>query len=164
MPTLKATTRMVILEVLALDGEERSVEGLKVDDFRVSDKVGNSGSFPQAIASFRAAEPAYCPAALSELLSLPNRSRCWVDAVPSHYELAYYPSKESQLEGVHHITIKGRHGMNLIYRDGCTMTGAEGPAPSLSATPISPHAISPTISPHHFPMLGRIAALPLPAG
>ena len=145
IPMLKTTTRMVIVDVLALDGEERPVEGLTVDDFRVFERVGNSGNLPQAIASFRAVERAYGPAALSELLSLPNRSHCWVDAVPSHYELAYYPSKESLEDGVHHIFIKSRHGVRLIYRGSYIMTYIGAPAPPPAETPTAEKTPDPAL-------------------
>jgi hypothetical protein len=144
-PVLKATTRMVVVDVLALDGEEQPVDGLTVGDFRVFERIGNSGNLPQAIVTFRAVERTYGPAALSEMLSLPNRSRCWVDAVPSHYELAYYPSKESQAEGVHRIFIKCRHRCNLIYRSSYIMTGSGAPAPPLPAKPGADQAPDPAL-------------------
>jgi hypothetical protein len=144
-PVLKATTRMVVVDVLALDAEERPVDGLRVGDFNVFEKIGNSDNLPQAIATFRAVERTYGPAALSEMLSLPNRSRCWVDTVPSHYELAYYPSKESQVEGLHHIFIKCRHRCNLIYRGSYIMTGSGAPAPPLPARPVADQASDPAL-------------------
>jgi hypothetical protein len=144
-PLLKVTTRMVVVDVLALDGEERPVDGLRVGDFQVFEKIGNSSDLPQAIATFRAVQRTYGLAALSEMLSLPNRSRCWVDAVPSHYELGYYPSKESQVEGLHHIFIKCRHRCNLIYRRSYIMTGSGAPAPALSAKPVADQASDPAL-------------------
>jgi hypothetical protein len=127
---LKVTTRMVVVDVLALDKKERPVDGLTAGDFQVFEKVGKSGSIRQSIASFHAVERSYGPAALSALLNLPSRSHCWVYTVPAHYELAYYPSKESQDEGVHQILIKSRHGVRLIYRTSYIMTGIGPPSPS----------------------------------
>jgi hypothetical protein len=145
IPTLKTTTRMVVVEVLALDGEERPVEGLTVEDFRVFERVGKSADLPQAIASFRAVERAYGPAAMSEMLRLPNRSRCWVDAVPSHYELAYYPSRESLENGVHRIFIKGRHRVRLIYRSSYIMTDVGAAAPPFAETPTAEKTLDPAL-------------------
>jgi hypothetical protein len=145
IPTLKTTTRMVIVDVLALDGEDRPVEGLTIDDFRVFEKVGKSGNLPQAIASFRAVEPAYGPAGLSETLRLPSRSHCWVDAVPSHYELAYYLSRESLEDGVHYISIKARHGARLIYRGSYIMTGIGAPTPPPAEMPTAEKTPDPAL-------------------
>lgn len=54
---LHITTREVVVDLIAVDGHDRTVSGLASGELRVTEKLGKSDEIPESISSFRLVDP-----------------------------------------------------------------------------------------------------------
>ena len=116
--TFKATTRMVIVDVIARDSEDNPVLDLTANDLRVSEKIGDSAT-AETIASFRPVQEVGTEKAIATsgiVLGWLHKSFC---PLKGAYELSYYLSEETRKDGLHRILLNSsRPGLRFFFRPG----------------------------------------------
>lgn len=117
--TFKAVTSIVVVEVVARDGEDNPVRDLKARDLHVSETIGESAAIPEKLASFEPVTEAVRQKSTRTsgiVLGWLHPSFC---PLTGAYELSYYLSPESRRDGLHRIAVtSSRSGVRLFFRPG----------------------------------------------
>ncbi len=133
---LHITAREVVIDLIAVDGHDRTVTDLAAAELTVAEKVGNSAETPEPISSLRLIDPN-----AAFLGNLPqngfrvaaNESCLQRESV--HYQLVYSPGTRALIPGDHDVHIQtSRRGVRLFYRHGYFI-GATAPAKNESSKP-----------------------------
>lgn len=115
---LHVTTREVVMDVIAVDGHNRTVSDLRADELSVSERVAKFKEIPELVSGFRLVDPSSTsladPPANGFRIAL-NES-C-LQRYSTHYEVAYHPGSQALAEGNHEVHITtSRRGVRLFYR------------------------------------------------
>lgn len=125
---LHIATREAVIDVIAVDGHDRSVSDLTAGELRVAEKLGKSASIPESISSLRLIDPNGANSdGLPEngFLSAANESCLQRHSI--HYRLIYKPGPQALTPGNHVVHIEtSRRGVRLFYRHSY-FTGATAP-------------------------------------
>ncbi len=115
----RATTREVVVDVIAVDAHDRPVLDLVPSDLHVFEEIGHSHRIAEDISSLRVIDPISTnvtkDAPQTGFRSAGNGS-C-LERASVHYELAYHPGTQGWTSGYHQILIKtNRRGVSLFFR------------------------------------------------
>ena len=115
---LRVTTREVVIDVIAVDGHDRSVSDLTAGELRVTEKLGKSAETPESISSLRSIDPnAANSDDLPQSVFLSAANESCVQRHSIHYQLVYNPGPQALAPGDHAVHIEtSRRGVRLFYR------------------------------------------------
>lgn len=119
--TFHVTKSEVVVDLIAVDAQNRSVLNLVPADLEIFDEADGSPKKPKVISSLRLVDPSSKSAASelpqSDFLGVPLGS-CRL-SYTVHYQLAYSPGPDGSVPGIHTVQIQARRrGVRLSYRHG----------------------------------------------
>jgi hypothetical protein len=115
---LHITAREVVIDVIAVDGHDRSITDLSAGELRVKEKLGNSAETSESISSFRLIDPnAASPSDLPQNGFRIAANESCLQRQSIHYQLVYNPGPQALTPGDHTVKIEtSRRGVRLFYR------------------------------------------------
>jgi hypothetical protein len=115
---LHVTTREVVIDVIAVDGHDRSVTDLSAGELRVKEKLGKSAEMPESISSLKLIDPsAASPGDLPQNGFRIAANESCLQRQSIHYQLVYNPGPQAMIPGDHAVNISTtRRGVRLFYR------------------------------------------------
>ena len=127
--TFHVTKSEVVVDLIAVDAQNRSVLNLVPADLEVFDEANGSPKKPKVISSLRLVDPSSTSASpelpQSDFLGVPLGS-CRL-GYTVHYQLAYSPGPDGSVPGIHTVQIQARRrGVRLSYRHGYFINPPEG--------------------------------------
>jgi hypothetical protein len=119
--TLHMSKSEVVVDVIALDAQNRPVLNLVPTDLNVFDESDRSQKSPKAISSLRIVDPSSTPSSSelpqTDVLGIAHGT-CML-AYTVHYQVAYDPGPDGSVPGIHTVKVQAnRRGVKLFYRHG----------------------------------------------
>lgn len=115
----RATTREVVVDVIAVDAHDRPVLDLVPSNLHVFEEIGVSHRIPEDISSLRIIDPISTNATEDTPQAgfrIAGNGSC-LERASVHYELAYHPGAQGWTSGYHQVLIKtNRRGVKLFFR------------------------------------------------
>ena len=115
----RATTREVVVDVIAVDAHDRPVLDLVPSDLHVFEEISHSHRIAEDISSLRVIGPISTNVAKDAPQAgfrIAGNGSC-LERASVHYELAYHPGTQGWTSGYHQILIKtDRRGVSLFFR------------------------------------------------
>lgn len=115
---LHITTREVVIDVIAVDGHDRSVTDLSAGELQVKEKLDSSAETSESISSLKLIDPnAASPSDLPQSGFRIAANESCLQRQSIHYQLVYNPGPQAMIPGDHTVNIKTtRRGIRLFYR------------------------------------------------
>ena len=115
---LHITAREVVIDVIAVDGHDRTVSDLAASELRVKEKLGKSAEISESVSSLKLIDPN--AASASDLpqngFRIAANESC-LQRQSIHYQLVYNPGPQAMIPGDHAVNISTtRRGVRLFYR------------------------------------------------
>lgn len=128
---LRLIAREVVIDLIAVDGHDRTVADLAAGELRVTEKLGTFAETPEAISSLRVIDPN-----ATVLDNLPQNgfrvaaNESCLERQSVHYQIVYNPGSQALIPGDHEVHIEtSRRGVHLFYRHSY-FVGATAPSES----------------------------------
>jgi hypothetical protein len=128
---LHINAREVVIDVIAVDGRDRSVTNLVPADLRITEKLGKSAEVQESVSSLRLIDPdGSAPSDLPESGFRIAANESCLQRQSIHYQLVYNPGEQALTQGYHEVHITtARRGVRLFYRHSYYI-GATAPVES----------------------------------